>query len=361
MPKTKTIRMKKQLPTLAEVAKVAGVSQMTASRAINNRSGVSRAKREEILRIADEMGYSVNRAAQKLSGGRTKIIGVMAQLHTPFTSELVMGAGSAARASGYEMLVYSLPDNDRRPPGSVIDLLQQIADGVIALLPYESDYLTTLVAAHVPVITVDHQGEDSPFPSVAADSYQGGRTAVRHLAELGHKRIAFITGNERLASARDRRRAFIDTLAQLGLPANEDLIVGGDFSQRGGYEAANRLLALQPRPTAIFAANDVSALGAIAAIREAGLRVPEDISVVGFDDIPVATQVHPALTTVRQPMQQMGRSAVNMLLALIVGLEAPSPRITLPTQLIVRETTAAPNSPPAPRHSLRRSGERGPG
>ncbi|MDR3517086.1 MAG: LacI family DNA-binding transcriptional regulator [Azospirillaceae bacterium] len=336
--------MKKPVPTLAEVAKVAGVSQMTASRAINNRSGVSKEKREDIQRIADEMGYVVNRAAQRLSGGRTRVIGVMAQLHTTFTAELVLGAGGAARAAGYEMLVYSLPDNDRRPPGSVVDLLRQIADGVIALLPYESDYLETLSAAHLPVITVDYRGEESPFPSVASDSYEGGRTAVRHLAELGHRRIAHITGNERLASARDRRRAYLDTMAQLGLAIDPAQIATGDFSQRSGFEAANRLLALNPRPTAIFAANDISALGAISAIRDAGLRVPEDLSVVGFDDIPVAAQLHPPLTTIRQPMQQMGRSAVNMLLALIVGLEAPSPRITLPTQLIVRGSTVPPTA-----------------
>lgn len=334
--------MEKPPPTLAEIAKVAGVSQMTASRALNNRPGVSREKREEILLIADEMGYVVNRAAQKLSGGRSHIIGMIAQLHTPFTSELVMGVGSAARAAGYELLLYSLVGSDRRPPSSVMQLLQQFADGVIALLPYEFDYLNTLAVSRVPVVTVDHQAETPEFPSIVGDSYQGARQAVRYLAELGHRRIAFVTGNERLASARDRRRGYEDTMQQLGLSYSPEMIAEGDYMQKAGYNAAYRLLALSPRPTAIFAANDISALGVVSAIREAGLKVPDDISVIGFDDIPLASQVHPALTTIRQPTQQMGRSAVNTLLALIVGLEAPSPLITLPTELVIRASAAPP-------------------
>lgn len=334
--------MDKRPPTLAEIAKVAGVSQMTASRALNNRSGVSREKREEILLIADEMGYVVNRAAQKLSGGRSHVIGMIAQLHTPFTSELVMGAGSAARAAGYEMLLYSLIGSDRRPPVGVMQLLQQFADGVIALLPYEFDSLNSLALARIPVVTVEHSAETPEFATIIADSYQGARLAVRHLAELGHRSIAFITGNERLGSARDRRRGYEDTMREFGLPLRNELVAEGDYMQRGGFEAANRLLALRPRPTAFFCANDISALGALSAIRDAGLRVPDDISIVGFDDIPLAAQVHPPLTTVRQPMQQMGRAAVNMLLALIVGLEAPSPTITLPTELVVRSSTCPP-------------------
>lgn len=327
-------------PTLAEVAKIAGVSVMTASRAVNNRPGVSEQTREEILRIADEVGYVANRAAQKLSGGRTHLIGVIAQLHTPFTSDLLLGIGSAARAVDYEMLVYSLPDEDRRPPGNVVDLLHQVADGVIVVLPYESDYLASLSRAHIPIVTVD-QGKAVPFPAVSADNYHGARLAIQHLADLGHRRIGYITGNERLASARERHRAFEDMRQQLGLDRDEALVSQGDFMQKGGYEAAQRLLALPRPPTAIFAANDVSALGALAAIRKAGLHVPDDISLVGFDDVSLAAQFHPTLTTVRQPLSQMARAAVNLLLAMIAGIEPPSPLITVPTQLMVRETTAA--------------------
>ncbi|WP_237154372.1 LacI family DNA-binding transcriptional regulator [Oryzibacter oryziterrae] len=330
-------------PTLAEVARIAGVSLMTASRAVNNRPGVSDEKREEILGIADAIGYVANRAAQKLSGGRTHVIGVIAQLHTPFTSDLVLGIGSAARAVGHEMLVYSLPDEGRRPPDSVVDLLHQVADGVIVILPYASDYLTNLSRSHIPIVTIE-AGETAEFPTVAADNYHGAAQAIRHLHDLGHRRIGFITGNERLASARDRHRAFVDLRHQLGLDADDDLVAMGDFTQRGGFVAAERLMALASRPTAIFAANDAQALGAMTAIRQAGLSVPQDISLIGFDDILLAAQMHPPLTTIRQPLAQMARAAIKLLLTLVAKGEPPATPITLPTQLIVRETTAPPRA-----------------
>ncbi len=331
--------VKNRTPTLAEVAKIAGVSRMTASRAMNNQPGVSAKMREEILRIADEMGYATNPLAQKLSTGRTRILGVVVQLHTPFAADLVLGIGSTARGAGYEMLAYSLPADDSEPPGNVVSLLQHIADGVIAILPYEVNYLDSLANASVPVVTIDSQTDDTPFPSVISDSYQGGRLAMQHLADLGHRRIGFITGKTRLTSARDRLQAFHDSVGQLGLDRDPALVVSGNYLQTGGFDATNELLALPERPTAIFASNDMSAIGAMAAIREAGLKVPQDISLVGFDDIPLARQVHPPLTTIRQPLQEMGRAAVNMLLPLILGLELPSRQTVLPTELVVRAST----------------------
>ena len=330
--------MKRQKPTLAEVAKMAGVSMMTASRAINNRPGVSAEKQEEILRIADELGYSVNRVAQKLSGAATRIIGVVAELHTPFTSDLVLGIGSVAHSADYEMLVYSLPESGRRPPGAVLDLMRQIADGVIVILPYESSYLDTLVSAHIPVVTID-QTSSSPFPSVIAEDYQGACSAMRHLLELGHTHVGFISGNDQLASSRERRRAYRDILTQARLPLLPEFEEDGDFSRKGGYKAARTLLQLPTPPTAIFAANDISAYGAIAAAKELGVQVPQDLSIVGFDDLPVPAPFHPTLTTVRQPLQSMARAAVNLLQALVAGIDAPSRQIVLPTQLIIRETT----------------------
>ncbi|OMP68957.1 LacI family DNA-binding transcriptional regulator, partial [Agrobacterium tumefaciens] len=222
---------KKRNPTLAEIAKVAGVSMMTASRAVNNQPGVSDEKRKEILRIADDLGYVANRVAQRLSGARSHVIGVIAQLHNQFTSELVLGIGSAGRASNYEMLVYSLSDTDSRPPGMIVDLLHQIADGVIVILPFQSDYLSVLSQASLPIVTID-EGYDLPFPKVMADNYQGARLAVQHLADLGHRRIGFISGNEALASARDRARAFTDMQAQLGLDRDASLVARGNFMQQ---------------------------------------------------------------------------------------------------------------------------------
>lgn len=331
--------MKKKNPVLAEIAKVAGVSLMTASRAVNGQPGVSSEKREEILRIADDMGYVANRVAQRLSGGRSKVIGVIAQLHSLYTSDLVLGIGSAARAVDHEMLVYSLSDTERRPPGAIIDLLRQIVDGVIVILPFQSDYLAHLVEADLPIVTID-EGEDLPFPKIGADNYQGARLAIEHLAQLGHRRIGFIGGNLMLESARDRGRAFFDMQAQLDLDRDPDLVVNGNFMQQGGFDAAAALLKLPVPPTAIFAANDMSAVGALAAIRDAGRSVPDDISLIGFDDVSVAQHVHPRLTTIRQPLGQMSRSAVNTLMAMISGIAPPTQRIILPAELVVRESTS---------------------
>ncbi|KPC49572.1 LacI family DNA-binding transcriptional regulator [Amantichitinum ursilacus] len=335
--------MPRQNVTLEHIAAAAGVSQMTVSRALASKPGVSRDKRDEILRIAAELGYVGHRAEQRSSDRRSQIVGLItAELHNPFIGELVAGVGRAARPAGYELLVYSLVEHDQPPLLSVLKLMQQVTAGIIALLPYEYRYLDALVAARVPVITVDQHGQYSRFPSIAADSYAGACMAMRHLIAQGHRRIAFITGNEHMASAQDRHRGYLDMLAQAGLPQDPALVVPGHYAKAEGYAAAQTLLALPERPTALFAANDMSALGALQAIRDAGLRIPDDVSVVGFDDIPAAEQQHPPLTTVRQPMQQMGRSAVNTLLALIAGLEAASPQIVLPTELVVRGSTAPP-------------------
>jgi LacI family transcriptional regulator len=315
---------------------------MTVSRALNGQPGVSPARRQEIKRLAGRLGYAVNRAAQKLSGGRSRLLGVVTpHLDSPFVSAVVTGAGSAARAAGYEMRVYSLVERGRRPPGGVTRLLEQIADGVIALLPFEFDYLEALSAARVPVVTVDQRTARARFPTVAADSYGGGRAAVEHLARLGHRRIAFVAGDERLASARERRRAYQDTLAAEGLPHDPRLVVPGRFTEEGGRSAAATLLRLRRRPTAIFAANDLSAFGVLGALRQAGLRVPQDVSLVGFDDLPAAAHVHPPLTTVRQPLAEMGASAVRSLLVQISGGVAPG-AVSLATALVVRASTAAP-------------------
>ena len=342
--------IKKNMPTLAELAAAAGVSTMSASRAVNLQPGVSPQTRDAILKLAAEMGYVANRSAQKLSGGRSRVLGVLArELDNAFTSALVSGAVRAAAVAGHEVLIYSMVDRTGVPNASVLQLLQQFTDGVIAVLPYQYGFVQSLMAAGFPVICIDHHHDHTEWPSVTADSYGGARSAMQHLAELGHRRIAFITGNEELGSARARHRAYNDAVAIHRLEKDAALVQKGDFSTRGGRDAMQRLLKLKQRPTAVFAANDLSAFGAISVLQSSGIRIPEDMSVVGFDDLPSASQLHPALTTVRQPISEMGRAAVNSLLGLVAGLEVATPQITLPTELMVRESTAQNASVPAPR------------
>lgn len=349
--------MTKQNPTLADVARLAGVSQMTASRALNGRPGVSRETRDEVLRIASDIGYVVNRTAQKLSGGRNGIIGIMTPtLDTQFSSELILGAGRAARAAGCEVLVYTVSD-DSHSHQELIKLVRQFSDGLLVILPRETMCLDALATAHVPVVVVDQRGTLNRFPSVSVDNYGGARMAVEHLVSLGHKRIAFLGGDEAIEGVRDRQRGYHDTLVRHGIELDPALVVTGDLSQMTAFEVATGLVNLPDPPTAIFTANDQSAFGAIAAAREAGLRVPDDISVIGFDDIPMAEQFHPALTTVRQPFQQMSSSAVNALLAQIAGSDAVAQRRTFPAELVVRQSTAqAPAAARRPAEAARRVG-----
>ncbi|MBN3807905.1 LacI family DNA-binding transcriptional regulator [Paraburkholderia sp. Ac-20347] len=349
--------MTKQNPTLADVARLAGVSQMTASRALNGRPGVSRETRDEVLRIASDIGYVVNRTAQKLSGGRNGIIGIMTPtLDTQFSSELILGAGRAARAAGCEVLVYTVSD-DSHSHQELIKLVRQFSDGLLVILPRETMCLDALATAHVPVVVVDQRGTLNRFPSVSVDNYGGARMAVEHLVSLGHKRIAFLGGDEAIEGVRDRQRGYHDTLVRHGIELDPALVVTGDLSQMTAFEVATGLVNLPDPPTAIFTANDQSAFGAIAAAREAGLRVPDDISVIGFDDIPMAEQFHPALTTVRQPFQQMSSSAVNALLAQIAGSDAVAQRTTFPAELVVRQSTAqAPAAARRPAEVVRRAG-----
>ena len=334
--------MHKTSPTLAEIAAAAGVSSMTASRAMNNQPGVSRSTRDAILKLANNMGYVANRSAQKLSGGRSRVIGLLAaEMDGAFTGALVSAAVRAVAAVGYEVLIYSLTDRAQRPNDNVLQLLQQVTDGVIAILPYQFGFVEALSAAQVPVVTIDQHTEHAEFPSIASDSYGGARSAMLHLAELGHQRIAFITGDERMNSARDRHRAYDDAVGILGMERDPALVLQGDYSLGSGREAAQQLLALPVRPTALFASNDLSAFGAMSVLQSAGLRVPQDISVLGFDDLEAASLVHPGLTTVRQPMAEMGRAAANTLLALIAGLDVATQQVSLPTELVVRASTAA--------------------
>ncbi len=336
-------------PTLADIASAAGVTRMTVSNALNNREGVSSETREKIRSIAAEMGYVTNWMAKKLSDSRSPaesgIIGVIVENHTAFMAEVVNAISSSVREMGRDMLVYSLPDPGRDVPGNVLDLLLHAVDGVVSVLPRDNANLRTLASASVPLVAVDPLSEISFVPSVACDSYQGARLAVRHLIELGHRRIAHLTGEPHRLSAQERLRAYRETMAAAGLSvASEDIVEAG-YLEEPGRRATRRLLARRDRPTAIFAANDVSALGAMSAIHETGLNIPGDISLVGFDDIPAGSQVRPGLTTLRQPYAEMGQKAVELLLAMRAG-RSPSSKahILLPTELVVRGTTASPGA-----------------
>lgn len=326
---------------LAVLARTAGVSRMTVSRALRGVPGVSAELRQQIRRLAMELGYARPDPARP-QVRESRLVGVITpHLHRSYSSEVLAGIYQEARDAGYDVLVCS-PNDGLRAPGSVVRQIEAHAEGVVVLHAYGFQHPSTAARGRIPLVAIDYAGERPPFPSVAADSYGGARAAMHHLLALGHRRIALITGADEFASAKARRTAYEDALAEAGLPLDPELVGRGKYTERGGHDAAARLLRVRPRPTAIFASNDLSAVGALRAAAALGLRVPRDLSLVGFDDAPEATEADPQLTTVRQPIAEIGRRAFERLLALMQGRPAGELETLVPTKLVVRASTGPP-------------------
>jgi LacI family transcriptional regulator len=324
--------------TIVDVAREAGVSYATVSRVINNKGYINPETREKVLRAVTKLGYVVNQQARSLAGGRSQVVGlVVRDLGTSYIGEIIHGIDEELANASYDLMLYTTHRRKTRESTYVATLTQGLADGLLLVLPREPGaYIETLRRHGFPYVLIDHQGIDEAGPSVGATNRQGGYDATRYLLELGHRRIGFITGSLDLGCSIDRMAGYHAALAESGVPADPALIRQGDFMQPAGYAGARELLMLPQRPTAIFASNDVSAFGVMEAARDCGLRIPEDISIVGFDDIPQASHVNPPLTTVRQPLEQMGRVATRMLLETIVDRQRPVARVELPTELVLR-------------------------
>jgi len=324
--------------TIVDVAREAGVSYATVSRVINNKGYINPETREKVLRAVTKLGYVVNQQARSLAGGRSQVVGLLVRdLGTSYIGEIIHGIDEELANASYDLMLYTTHRRKTRESTYVATLTQGLADGLLLVLPREPGaYIETLRRRGFPYVLIDHQGIDEAGPSVGATNRQGGYDATRYLIELGHRRIGFITGSLDLGCSIDRMAGYHAALTEFGLPVDPALIREGDFMQPAGYTGARDLLALQQRPTAIFASNDVSAFGVMEAVRDCGLRIPEDISIVSFDDIPQASHVNPPLTTVRQPLEQMGRVATRMLLETIADRQRPAARVELPTELVIR-------------------------
>ena len=328
--------------TLEDVGRLVGVSGVTVSNVINRRGGTSAATQAKVWAAVEATGYVADPAARRLAGGKTGTVGVLVpNLSTQYASETIRGVSEALGAAGMGLLVSTTPN--RSSENRQANFLSKLTDGLLFVLPHESrddqqDGLQTFELHGGPLVAIEYRGEGHTLPTVNIDDYGGTRQAVRYLASLGHRRVGFIGGPPGRSAAEVRLQAYRETLTASGLEADPQLVAAGDFTQPAGFRAAHALLALSNPPTALFAANDVSAFGAIEAIKDLGLRVPEDVSVVGFDDVPMASQVFPALTTVRRPLEQMGRVAVALLLAQLRG-ETVEADTVLPTALVVRSSS----------------------
>ncbi len=329
--------------TIFDVAREANVSYSTVSRVINKK-GVSADKRERVLRAMADLGYVVNLQARSLAGGKSNIIGLLVHsLTVEYFGEIARGVDDELASFQYDLMLYTTHRRKGRESAYVTRLTRNLVDGLLLVLPRNAkSYLETLHHRRFPHVLVDHQGLGFDVPSVGATNWQGGYDGTRYLIELGHRRIGFITGDMTMGCARDRLVGYQQALSDAGLPADPVLVREGDFMQQQGFTCANELLNLAQPPTAIFASNDVSAFGAIEAVRNRGLRIPDDISILGFDDIPQAQQIYPPLTTVKQPLAEMGRVAVQLLFTYINEPDAPFKRIELPTTLSIRQSCQSP-------------------
>jgi LacI family transcriptional regulator len=333
--------------TIRDIAAQAGVSTATVSRVLNGRPDVSPGTREAIVQLIREQGYTTNRTARGLAGGRTGLIGLSVPfVHHTYFGHIVAGA-SEALAERDARLVLCLTEHQHDREVTLLDrLMHGTTDGALVLLPSEtSAELLVLRGQQYPFVVVDPMLPlDEDLPVVASAHWHGARAATEHLIELGHRRIAVVTGFASWVASIDRMSGFRVAMAAAGLPLEAQLIREGDFQIEGGYQHGRCLLSLPEPPTAIFAFNDNMAVGVLQAAREAGFEVPRDLSVVGFDDVEIASLLVPPLTTVRQPLEEMGRVAVGLLQRLIEGHSLEAARLELATRLVIRSSTAPPRT-----------------
>ncbi len=329
-----------QRVTITDVARDAGVSVATVSKVINGRYGVAAKTSERVQQVIDQLGYESSLVARSLRSHRTNVIGILVADFEPFSTEILKGASVAITGTGYELLAYSGGGRAGDRVGWERRYLSRLAgtliDGAILVTPTVVDG-----GGAVPVVAIDPHAGPANMPTVDADNLAGAVLATEHLLRLGHRRIGFLGGRPDLESARLREEGYRTALEAAGIAVDPDLVRVGGYRRPTAIAPARELLTLPDRPTAIFAANDLSALGTMDVARELGLSIPGDLSVVGFDNVPESALTDPPLTTVAQPMQQMGSQAVELLIHLMDGTGERSTHVRLPTELVERGSTRA--------------------
>jgi LacI family transcriptional regulator len=327
--------------TLEQIAKLAGVSRSTVSRVINHHPNVKSEVRQRVMEVVAETGYHPNPAARSLASQRSGIIGlaipraVQSLFTDPYYPRLMQGVAQACNANDYtlSLFLFHTEDEERKLYPRV--LRTRLIDGLLVSASQIDDPLIPeLIKNDIPFVMVGRPADSAAISFVNVDNAVGVYTAISHLIRSGYKRIATITGPLNTTVGLDRRQGYLDALNDRSRSIDESLIVESDFTEAGGYSAMQRLI--PHRPDAVFVASDTMAFGALRALREAGLCVPRDIAVVGFDDLPTSSLADPPLTTVRQPIRRLGVQAVETLIDILNNGPEPPRRITLSTELIIR-------------------------
>ncbi len=330
------------MATLEEIAKLSSTSRSTVSRVINDDPHVSEKTREKVLAIIRQLNYHPNLAARSLVAGRTHVLGLVipmgvSRLFTdPYFPLLIQGVASACNANKHTVMLWlAEPEYERQMVNQI--LYNGLIDGVIVASSMIDDPLIeSLLESNLHFIMIGRHPSNPELSYVDVDNQESARQAVNYLLRAGRRQIATITGPQSMIAGLDRLEGYRAALREWGL-ADPGLIADGSFSEAGGYEAMRQLL---PRlPDAVFAASDAMAIGAMRALREAGRRIPEDVAVVGFDNMPFADHTEPPLTTVRQPIQRAGALAVETLIDVIENPDSSPRRIILPTELVIRQSS----------------------
>lgn len=304
--------------TIKDVARESGVNISTVSRALNNEYGVNPETREHVLAIADRLNYRPNRVARGLVTGRSHSMGlIVSDIRNPFFAEVARGAEDAAHAANCDLVLCNSDMNSAKQMQYVRSLLEKRVEGILmnSVSMLSRKQQMELSASGVPVVLLNQSASNRAFSTVAADNEAGGELAAKYLLGLGHRRIAHLTGPKQHGNLSGRARGFVRGLLSAKKPA-EPVVLYGRNNFAGGCELAHKLLEGNPKITAIFAANDIMAFGVIRATLERGLRIPEDISLIGFDNVELAGIVNPPLTTIHQPKYEIGHTAVEILLRL---------------------------------------------
>jgi LacI family transcriptional regulator len=333
--------------TIKQVAREAGVSVATVSRVFNDKGPVRPETRQRIVEIAERLRYTPHGAARSLITKETHTVSVLLpDIYGEFFSEVIRGIDATAHRSGYHLLVAS-SHNDRAEIEAVLRAMRGRVDGLIVMSPdVDAQRLEANLPESLPILLLNCLVDGTAFDSINIDNHGGACAMVRHLAGLGHRRIALVKGAPNNYDARERLRGYRDAAAALGLDRSPELELDGDFSEEAGYRAALRLLALAERPTAVFATNDAMAIGCLYGLREAGVRVPEELALAGFDDIPIARYMTPPLTSVSVSIAHLGARAMERLLAAVKARNAHQRRHeTLPTTLVVRGSCGGDRNP----------------
>ncbi|MEQ4719444.1 LacI family DNA-binding transcriptional regulator [Nonomuraea sp. B19D2] len=327
--------------TITQLAELAGVSTATVSKVVNGRSEVAPETRALVEGLIRRHGY--RRQRRRVSPAPLVEV-VFHALDGDYPIEIVKGVDQVARRHNLAVVISDRPDREPAGHGWIDGVLSRRPTGVIGVFfGLTDDQREQLVTRDIPIVLLDPSGDPGPrFPSVGAGNWSGGLSATRHLLDLGHRRIAVITGPDWALPSRARLDGYRTALDLAGVSADPELIGSGDFLIEGGRAQAHRLLRLPDPPTAIFACNDGQATGVYRAAHELGLRIPHDLSVVGFDDLPPMEWMNPPLTTVRQPLTEMAAAATGMLMKLAQGEPLSQSRVELGTELIIRGSTAPP-------------------